>query len=496
MVAEQTGLQVRIQDNAILREAILLRMKLLKLSRPEKYYQLLTADSAEGNPEWRKLVAHLITGESYFFRDKGQFNLLKNRILPELIRRNHRQSSLRIWSAGCSTGEEPYSLAILVDELLPHRGDWNIFVLGTDINEESVEKARQGVYGPWSLRAMEPDLRARYFHHRKNEWELDERIRAMVTFRYGNLLKDTFPGDAADIHPMDLILCRNVFIYFDSNAVSAVLQKFIQVLNGGYLMTGHNELHAQSPGCLRPRFFPESVIYQCGGDVLAKTSGWAPESPTVRTPVAVKGPVPAYVLKGGLPKAKSPPSAMRHPRSEWIEAHLPLAEAETFFQNDDYGAAIEKLEHLLQHAPRNFRALYLVAKAYANLGKDEKAAHYCRQALEADPFAAQPYYLLAHIAEERGDNEEAKDFLKKALYLSPSFIAAYLDLGALYDREDDAARARRMRETALELLKALPPHVPIEPYGEAAAGELALYVQKMLGEGENPALKRLQPDFR
>jgi len=119
-----------------------------------------------------------------------------------------------------------------------------------------------------------------------------------------------------------------------------------------------------------------------------------------------------------------------------------------------------------------------MAQAYANLGEYDKAAHCCQQALEVDPFAVHPYYLLAQIAEAREDFSEAKNALKKVLYLSPSLIAAYLELAALYEKEDDTVRARRMRATALELLKTLPPHALIEPYRELTAGELVLYVQR------------------
>lgn len=486
LVTAQTGLHIRPQDNKTFRKAIGLRMKLLKLTEPEEYYQFLKADSAESDLEWKELAAHLATGESYFFRDKGQFNLMKNWILPELIERNKSKRTLRIWSAGCSTGEEPYSLAMVIDELLPYRGDWNIFILGIDMNEEAIGKARRGIYRSWSFRTMEPDLQKRYFHKRQNEWELDERIRTMVTFHYGNLLKDTFPSNVTGIHNMDLIFCRNVFIYFDRNAVSVVLKKFVKALNeGGYLITGHAEIHAQSLGLLRARCFPESVVYQRGGDVPVETNGGPLGRPVVKSLVALPSPVPTHVSGSGAQNTEAPEFTSHQPHSEMVHSPSLLTEAEVFFRDGAYGGAMMKLEPLLQDEPQNFQALDLMARACANLGESERAARYCKQALAVNPFAVQPYYLLAHVAEEQGDTEQAKSFLKKALYLSPSFIPAYLDLGALYEREEDSARARKMRATALEFLKAMPPHFTVEPYEELTAGELSLYVQKMLGKGNS-----------
>ena len=118
-----------------LRHTIKMRMAQQQLPNPEAYYQLLAVDTAASRQEWEELVLPLTIGESYFFRDSGQFSLLRHHILPELIERNRSTRSLRIWSAGCSTGEEPYSLAILVHELLPSHDDWDIVILGTDVNK-------------------------------------------------------------------------------------------------------------------------------------------------------------------------------------------------------------------------------------------------------------------------------------------------------------------------------------------------------------------------
>ena len=147
------------------------------------------------------------SGETYFFRDQGQFDLLRLRLLPELIERRRGARILRLWSAGCASGEEAYSLAMLVDMLLPEHHSWDIFILGSDIDQTALAKARRGRYGQWSFRVAPPALQQRYFQHMGDEWALDERIRHMVTFRAVDLIDEPFP--AGELCNMDLILCRN-----------------------------------------------------------------------------------------------------------------------------------------------------------------------------------------------------------------------------------------------------------------------------------------------
>ena len=475
LVAAETGLQILERDQERFRRLIASRLKLLKVPEPEQYYRLLAVDTPESALEWKELTMLLTTGESYFFRDQGQFALLRTAILPELLERRKPQRSLRIWSAGCSTGEEPYSLAILLDQLLPRRDAWDIFILGTDLNSEAIERARRGIYSAWAFRIVDPALQQRYFRPRKGEWELDAGIRAMVTFRPGNLLKDVFPGYAADLHDMDLILCRNVFIYFDRAAVSRVLAKLTDTLrNDGYLMTGHNELHGQDPGQLWARVFSEGVVYRRSE---ARRSLPAPEAGLRRARA-----VPRLAETSTAGASYSLPTAT----VQGTTSDAALAEAAALLRAGAYARAVEKAAQFLNDAQRpvppnlRFEAHYLMAQAHANLGAYEQAARGCEAALALDCFAVHPYYLLATIAEEQGDLAQAKNCLKRVLYLAPSSIAAYLELAALYEKERDAVRARKMRATALELLATLPPEVTIHPYPQVTAGELLGYVKREL----------------
>lgn len=288
LISAVTGLHIREEDKQHLRKKLHTRIKALKLSAPEQYYQLLKPSSVQSNSleqtspstnrrerEWQELILLLTTGETYFFRDHGQISLLKNRILPELVnsKKYEAKRSLRIWSAGCSTGEEAYSLAILIQELIPEWNKWDILILGTDINSQSIEKAKRGIYDSWSFRMVEPKLKQRYFTQHRTAWKVDEQIRSIVKFEIRNLLNDSFPSSTSEIYNMDVILCRNVFIYFDFQTILVILKKLANTLNsGGYLIAGHSELHGQKLDQLQAKAFPESVVYQRSKERLLKSS--------------------------------------------------------------------------------------------------------------------------------------------------------------------------------------------------------------------------------
>ena len=175
LIAAKTGLHINMQDKEKILKHILRRMKLLQIDTPEDYLQLLKNNTNDTQTEWQQFIVLLATGETHFFRDKGQFAIIRNYILPEVMERRKSSRSLRIWSAGCSTGEEAYSLAIIVSGLIPDYHNWDMHIIGTDINKQAIEKADRGIYSPWSFRTVDPGIQNRYFSRINNEWELDEK---------------------------------------------------------------------------------------------------------------------------------------------------------------------------------------------------------------------------------------------------------------------------------------------------------------------------------
>ena len=534
LIATHMGLQIRPQDRSALSQKLLARMKAVKIAIPEKYYQMLASPSRESQSEWCELALLLTTNESYFMRDKGQFSLLEKVIFPELIAHKKKlhetlgiKPTLRIWSAGCSTGEEPYSLAIILKQLIPDLEKWKILVLGTDINQEVIEKAQRGIYSMWSFRLVDPELQRRYFDKGKIEWKINKNLRELVTFSCVNLVTDKYPNNDTDINNMDLILCRNVFVYFEHQYISQVLKKFAKTLRpGGYLMTGHAEVHNHVMHDFQPKVFPESVVYQAknvpgeepgkresliasaskasgafgelgkGGSVDCDSRQLLPRR-TVLASFAngnladmgsrltadtglVKMVGTRYVEGDWAGKDGSfshPIVADQKPQTTYL---MLILEAKKCLKNKDYIEAINKAQQALSLESQTFEADYLLAQIYANLGKYSQAIEHCKRASKADAMSVFPYYLQAHIAEEQGDLEKAKLLLKKTIYLCPYFVLAYLELGNIYNKEGKLHIAIKMYNSSCDLLQKLPPNTPIEQEGKMTASQVLMNVKKKL----------------
>lgn len=267
LVADQTGLKIRDNDQESFGEIIIKRTQGAGLLFPENYYELLDSETDKSRKEWTILISELTNSETFFFRDKGQISLLKHSILPTLLAQKQSSKTLRICSAGCSTGEEPYSIAMLLRELVPDLDPWDLTVLGVDINSASVNKARAGVYRAWSLRGVDKNIKRRFFQEKDGQYHVNKAIRDMVRFQTVNLLNNSFSDPSFDIKDMDLIICRNVFIYFGDAAIKTVLDKFYNALQpSGYLLVGHAELHSQNPTQFQMKVFEESIAYQRPSD--------------------------------------------------------------------------------------------------------------------------------------------------------------------------------------------------------------------------------------
>ncbi len=439
------GLRLRGQDAEALSRWAAERVRALALPGIAQYGKLLAEDSAAGRREREKLSVKFTTGESYFFRDQGQFDLLATTLLPELIQQRANERSLRIWSAGCAAGQEAYSIAMLVDELAPRLAGWNVLILGTDINGEALEQARRGVYGPWSFRALDQARKQRYFQPFGNQWRIDQRLREMGTFKRGDLIRDRFPDANAGLNDFDLILCRNVFIYLDEQAVGRITAKFADALaEGGYLITGHSELFGHDIAPLRVRMFAQSAVFQ-------KIAQPAPEMGL--------GELLAKVQVPATPAL--PPSSGFEPQAARVEHRAALSTPPT--------APAEGCDRLMQSAWRD-----------ADRGMPDAAEQECRMAIALSAFDPRPYYLLAQLAQERGDATQAKGLLKKVIYLDPSFLAAYLELGALHARAGDIELSRRTYQTARRALSKLPAAAAVAPYWESTAADILAYVERLL----------------
>lgn len=484
-ISAHTGLSVGDKD---LRTTVTSRMKDLGFSHVDEYCRFLETDTHESKDEWKQLCQIITTGESFFFRDKGQFHLIRNTILNNIIDANKDRRSIRIWSAGCSTGEEPYSMAITVLELLPDINHWDVSIIGTDINADSIEKARRGVFSDWSFRMVDPDIIATYFKRRRGMYELDERIVRMVVFRQGNLIRDSYPDASAGIFDIDLIICRNVFIYFQPENIALALGKLSKTLSrGGYLITGHAELQSVKLPGLVPVTYPQSIVYRRLID-RPEAEQPTPQSTVIFSPAKqistinvgknVKLDRPASTPHKTL-EAKAAASGGKAKGSYGQSSGDGLfLEAQSLFKEGRYSLVIEKTTKFIKDNPRHYGAHVLMAQAYANTGDLRRAADACAGAIGVASMKIEPYYMLAHIAEEQGKTEDAREMFKRVIYLDANCVAAHIELSAIYERDGDVKRAVKLKESAVAILEGLPAERAIEFYDDVTAGELLAHLKK------------------
>lgn len=237
LIYAECGILLREDLKFVTERRLWPRLELLGLSDFASYHRYLRFDPGR-RAELEAAIEAIATNETYFFREQPQLKAFSEELVPRLVARNQRLRKLRIWSAGCSTGEEPYTIAMLLRECGLVDG-WDVQIFGSDISRRVLTTARKGEYGPSSMRATEPELLQRYFEPAGARWRIREDIRAMVTFGQLNLLSQEV---LALVPRMDVIFCRNVLIYFDVPARKRVLASLYDRLwEGGYLLLGHSE---------------------------------------------------------------------------------------------------------------------------------------------------------------------------------------------------------------------------------------------------------------
>jgi chemotaxis protein methyltransferase CheR len=259
-VYQYCGLHFTEDSKYLLEKRLGKRLQHHGLSTFKDYYYLLRYNPQK-EQEMTEVVDALTTNETYFFREEFQLKTFTQEILPELRRRKEAQGQkkLRIWSAGCSTGEEPYTIAMLLLET-PGFADWQIEIIGTDISQRVLQGARRGIYGTSAFRSTDPVYQQRYFTEVEGKFRIADQVRRLVTISHLNLF------DSARIlllGKMDVVFCRNVIIYFDLVAKKRVIESFHDRLHPeGFLLLGHSESLMSVTNAFVLRHFAHDMVYQ------------------------------------------------------------------------------------------------------------------------------------------------------------------------------------------------------------------------------------------
>jgi chemotaxis protein methyltransferase CheR len=398
-------------------------------------------------PHIEMLASHLTIGETYFFREPKSFEALSQRILPDLIRsRQGAGRDIHIWSAACCSGEEAYSLAMLLDMLIPDRTSWTIRILATDINPSFLRRAADGIYGEWSFRGVPDDIKKKYFVPTSGgAYTIVPRIKKMVAFSYGNLVGDSLHSPNINNKSIDILFCRNVLMYFNEDAIRKVIDHFHQVLNDdGWLFPSSVE---GAPAL----FTPFTYVNVDGATLYRKEASAARiAAPPVPVPLTLLPSPPetgtrvevAAVLPRPAPPAVLPPPAR--------SSH---AEASALYGEGRYGEAAALLLAHLQVEPENAACMLLLARGYANQGYLFEALDWCRRAIACNRLNASGHYLLAMVQQELNELAEAAVSLQRTLFLDPHFVLAHFALADLARSQGKPSEASRHYRNAAALLE-------------------------------------------
>jgi chemotaxis protein methyltransferase CheR len=373
--------------------------------------------------EWEALAEQATVGETYFFREPAGFDALREHVLPPLIaeRRSTGERRLRFWSAGCCTGEEPYSIAMLLEQLLPDLAQWSITILATDVNRQFLRAADRAVYRDWSFRGGQ-DIRRVYFQVRPDgQFELVRRIRERVTLAHLNLAEESYPSGANGTNAMDVILCRNVLMYFDPVQARATVQRLAGSLAPrGCLMVGAAEMIPDLLDGLVPR--------RCGGAVVFEGE---------RT-VAVSAPANGVAGHGG-----------RAPGAVTADAGAAAAVPSNGRPSDD-GAAGDGPGRPKDPVP-DPRAMGQLARMHADRGELQLALEWSQRAVAADRLDPGAHYLRANIDLALGRPDAAVASLERAIFLVPDHLLAHFTLGTVERVRGRHAKARRHFDVVLRI---------------------------------------------
>lgn len=458
----------------------------------------LAIQSVESS-EWRALIEVITIGETYFFRDAAQMRALQNHVLPQIID-SHRINNfkhLRIWSAGCATGEEAYTLAMLLRESIPDIADWTFTILGTDINQTSLETARIGIYKQRSFRdETRTGIRDRWFRPSGKDFELDPEIRRMVKFAPLNLVSDTYPSFETETMNFDLILCRNVTIYFNEATTRQIIERFYKALSPtGWLVVGHSEPMVSAYREFTPCNLENAVVYykdvRNQNEEMADSYDFSSKPNPQPQPARSTTPEPRPLAKTGmlpsLPTSRvtsrtstmSTVPSMRPLGKTGLLPPIPTTLKTTTMPTVGSTRSLAKTG-MLPTIPSNPKTTTVPAVTAQNgsakpdsLQAAQEAAnqedwnaleHWLKVAERDDTLNPQLYYLRALMFMNLGELALACDDLRRAIYCDPLFALAYYVLGEVYEKRGIPREARRSWEQARQAL------TQMEPERMAASG--------------------------
>ncbi|HET6437607.1 MAG TPA: CheR family methyltransferase [Anaeromyxobacter sp.] len=489
ILKKRVGLNIRPDGYGALRIAVLARLEDpdAPSTDPDAYLSLLSGPT--GDEELRRLLPLVTVGKTSFFRDERQFGALEALVPGLLLRARSGGRRLSIWSAGCATGEEPYSVAMTLAEA--GAGPDEAEIVATDVNPEAVAFATRGVYEARRVRDVREPYLSRYFDREGERHVVRAALRRLIAaIRPHNLVSSIFPLPT-ESGGWDVIFCRNVIIYFDTETTQRVLAQFHAALApGGYLFLGYSESLFRLFEGFELTEVAGAFVYRRpespAGVVPAPASDrphlvpLPPAPPAVRhlrlvPPERTQTPVP---LPSELYPPAPPPDPPLAPQ-EYLDAAVAL------FADGRFGAARELLERLLERGGEDLAVRLTLANLYGILRQGDHA-HSCYQAaLALEPLSAEAHLFFGIHLLSAGKAEQAAEELSRALFIDPDLALAHYYLGRCREAQRDVQRARLAYRNTLDAYERRPegkrqaflgyyPDIPEDGSAFARAAEYAL----------------------
>jgi chemotaxis protein methyltransferase CheR len=409
------------------------------------YHDLLASGGTSARTEWMAISPFLTVGETFLFRDTALWKLIERTLLPDLAKLTH---PLWLWSAGCSTGEEAYTLAIAARRAIPDHG---VAVLGTDVNPKAIAAARVGAYTQWSLRGVEPAQLDGLIISGTQTVRVHDDVKRATRFETHNLLD----GHAYPPHGLtsfECIVCRNVLIYMTLAARAKIIERLSSCLTpGGVLILGHGEATGVVIGELLVERHDAGVVFR------------KPLARAAAGPVAQKSPL----RKSGLRGKDAGRPARPLPKAKNAAVKAEIRAAEPHDRN-------ERCRSLLAAAARQARS-----------GQADAAERNAALAMASNPLDPEPHVLLAALYAARDAFKQAETALRRALFLDPACIPALWQLGTLYRITDRNRQAAVTFARLLARLDGLPPDQEALPFDNLTVQELSTLLRAALGEPAN-----------
>ncbi|NSW89561.1 MAG: protein-glutamate O-methyltransferase CheR [Firmicutes bacterium] len=257
LIYKKTGIYYDCNKKYYVQKRLEKRAEALEMETLDDYYQMLKF--TDDPLEFEKLINELTVNETYFFRDFPQLRNFAEDVLPLVVREKRNSRRLKVWSAACSTGEEPYTLSIILQEMFDNPDEWELQILASDINTEVLHFAKIGLYENRAIKDVPPEYLEKYFTKRHDKYLVNLNVRRLVTFKRINLVDEY---EMSGVRGCDFIFCRNCLIYFDDESRRSVLSSFYESLNpGGFIFLGYSESVGRISSAFKVQRIGDSIVY-------------------------------------------------------------------------------------------------------------------------------------------------------------------------------------------------------------------------------------------